>query len=559
MHRYVLNGSSRVKAALFGITNSLVGQRPGLLVKLGSAYATFSAWPAAVSAYEAALARDDTTAEWHYKLGVALEKTDRWHDASTAYCAALERDDKDPTWHCRSGAAFAKLENWPEAAKAFEEAIARNDKIAEWHLSLGAAYSGMDNWQGVVAAYEAAIVRKPNIAAWHARLGSARAKLEDWSGAANAFEAAVFRNPADASLHTRLASARMKLGDTAGAVEACNRAIACDVANVELHRRLSRILTRAQDWEGASASYSAAIKVDPENYLARYRLACCLSRSGSRGEALEAIQPCIDRSNHFLDEFLSDQSQRNGSCSTSKSKVLFAFGTNTVLTRKITITSASNTEQTFFEHMRVRRKQCERIVEFYECLEKSDCEKLSRYVPKLHHHSLGKRFSYFVYEHVEPAATMDRERIQTAALTNPTLARHLIDCLAEIARSDIRIDENVLHGDRYPASKIGAMQKYIRRQSRLNSRDREFVSALETVAENWPDHHSRYEQFPRVISHDNFHDRNVALTREGEIRIFDWELFGRASIATDLVTMFRRTGSTTDLRPWWITTLTRSV
>ena len=56
-------------------------------------------WEKAAAAYEAALARDDSRAEWHANLARMREKTQRWEEAAAAYEAALARDDSPAEWH----------------------------------------------------------------------------------------------------------------------------------------------------------------------------------------------------------------------------------------------------------------------------------------------------------------------------------------------------------------------------------------------------------------------------------------------------------------------------
>src|SRR5213594_3908163 len=65
-------------------------------------------WPAAASAYEAALARKDGKAQWHFRLGRAREKMRDWAAAASAYEVALARQDGKPQWYFRLARAREK-------------------------------------------------------------------------------------------------------------------------------------------------------------------------------------------------------------------------------------------------------------------------------------------------------------------------------------------------------------------------------------------------------------------------------------------------------------------
>jgi glycosyltransferase involved in cell wall biosynthesis len=91
----------------------------------------------AASAYEAAVARDDSNAEWHYRLGFLRERMEKYAEAASAYEAAMARDDSNAEWHYRLGLVRERTEKYAEAASAYEAAVARDDGNAEWHYRLG--------------------------------------------------------------------------------------------------------------------------------------------------------------------------------------------------------------------------------------------------------------------------------------------------------------------------------------------------------------------------------------------------------------------------------------
>ena len=74
-----------------------------------------SAWrntPEAASAYEAAVVRDDSKADWHYRLGLSQRSgTEKYAEAASAYEAAVARDDSNAEWHYRLGLVRERTRN----------------------------------------------------------------------------------------------------------------------------------------------------------------------------------------------------------------------------------------------------------------------------------------------------------------------------------------------------------------------------------------------------------------------------------------------------------------
>jgi tetratricopeptide (TPR) repeat protein len=133
-------------------------------------------WPAAASAYEAALARKDGKAQWHFRLGRAREKMRDWAAAASAYEVALARQDGKPQWYFRLARAREKLQDWAAAASAYEAALARGDGKAKWFFRLGLTREKIRDWAAAASAYEAAVTRDRSNAKWQYRLSLAREK-----------------------------------------------------------------------------------------------------------------------------------------------------------------------------------------------------------------------------------------------------------------------------------------------------------------------------------------------------------------------------------------------
>jgi tetratricopeptide (TPR) repeat protein len=133
-------------------------------------------WPAAASAYEAALARKDGKPQWHFRLGRAREKMRDWAAAASAYEVALAQQDGKPQWYLRLARAREKLQDWAAAASAYEAALALGDGKAKWFFRLGLTREKIRDWAAAASAYEAAVTRDRSKAKWQYRLSLAREK-----------------------------------------------------------------------------------------------------------------------------------------------------------------------------------------------------------------------------------------------------------------------------------------------------------------------------------------------------------------------------------------------
>ena len=162
----------------------------------------------AASAYEAALARDDSKAQWHYRLGFVRERAKKYPEAASAYEAALARDDGKAEWHYRLGFVRERAKKYPEAASAYEAALARDDGKAQWHYRLGFVRERAKKYAEAASAYEAALARDDSKAAWHYRLGFVRERAKKYAEAASAYEAALARDDGKAEWHYRLGFVR---------------------------------------------------------------------------------------------------------------------------------------------------------------------------------------------------------------------------------------------------------------------------------------------------------------------------------------------------------------
>lgn len=512
---------------------------PSLHWRLGLIRAKLRDWPEAVKAFEEATALDPENTEYSSRLAKARFKLKDWSGAAAAYNAALARDPNNAAFHGRVGILRIKLKDWLAAAAAFEAAVTLNPDNALCHERLGFVRSRLGHWNRAVAAYEAAVTREPNNAAWLGSLGWAQTRLGNWPAAARTFEAALKLRPDNPTLHSRLGSAQAKLRDWAGARKAYEAAIVLDEGNINLHRRLANTMFKAQDWSRAAASLSRVLEAGADDDLVRRRLAYCRAKDGNKTDAIALLQPNAKRSDAWLQAFLAREQDKDQAAALVESEILFVPGAHTALARKVCVNSPKGGEKIYFEHTRVGASRCRWTLDFYHALGKSSSKEFLQYVPKLHFHLLDDEYGYFLFEFLEHAAGTGSAQIQKMALEDERFGNRLVDTLVELAWTDVAV--RGLSPDVKPPrhSVIREIEPYFKGQTLLHADDRSLVSRLERLTENWGDHRAKYETLPKVMAHRHLHDNNIAVSPDGQISIFDWEIYGYAPVGYDLVTLFR--------------------
>jgi tetratricopeptide (TPR) repeat protein len=90
-------------------------------------------WSRSETAYQAAVDRDVTRAEWHFWLGYVRQRQRDWAGAGVAYRDAVLREPTYPNGYYRLGYVLERAGDWPNATLAFRRA----DAIAREHPGQG--------------------------------------------------------------------------------------------------------------------------------------------------------------------------------------------------------------------------------------------------------------------------------------------------------------------------------------------------------------------------------------------------------------------------------------
>jgi tetratricopeptide (TPR) repeat protein len=485
----------------------------------------------AAAAYRAVRTRNARIAKRHFRLAMARTRLGDWPGAAAALEAAIARDGGKAKWHVWLGKARAKIGDWSGAAQAYDAAIALDDTKAQWHFNLGVIRAQMGDLSGAVAAYEAALARDDSRSVWHGHLGRMLSKVRDWRGAVEAYQAAVARDADNADWCYGLGVAQGRLGNWAAAATAY-QAAARDAGDADLHFRTGTARAKIEDWTEAAKAYRNSFNLDPNNDQFRYRLGACLARSGQEAEARTILAPLEVKSDALLETFLPSA---QGATKTT----LSVSGARTVLARRIAV--ASQSEDDYFEHLKLGDKGCRRISAFYASLTREFGHAAPDFVPRLHYDTSRGPYWYFLYEYIDITSNLELEFGRTGNSFDLQIAEDVIGSLVQISTKfqDVFDREGTsVHRFSQDSLRTLNVERHLCREIGGNKHDRDYSELLRDVLKRWPDHYSHFRKLPEVPCRGDVAGENFVLSSDRRLRVIDWEYYGRAPIGLDLVMLF---------------------
>jgi tetratricopeptide (TPR) repeat protein len=504
----------------------------------GRSHSKRDEWKAAAAAYEAALAEDEQSAEWHYQLAVARAKLQEWDRAAAAYEKAIARDDSHALWHYRLGDARSRLENWAGAAAAFEAALVRDAGNADWHFQLALARASLGEWDAAAGACEAALARNAERPEWHAYLGRFRSKLRDWNGAIACFDAAIACDEQNAEWFFRRGVAHEKLQELALAAASYEAAVARSGTEPKYVQHLQAVRARMDGWAQEARALSLAVESDPNDDRSRFLAAAFFVRSGNGADAIAILAPTVAKNDALLENFLAG---RGASAHTSppNRKVLFVRGGKTTLVRKIVVGPDANPE-VYLEHTRRGRNGAERVRDFYALV--SNTEGASPYfVPRLHYCLLNDEGGYFLFDYLERDVRQTAHFFNRTARLDPTLALGAMDRLIEISRLQYPVGREIPSGTGLRelfARSAENMEQYLQTEWEEHQDDSDYRCSLKSLSRNWANHQRRLDEAPQIFAHANAQSPNAIITGTGDVYFVDWESHGLAPVGLDFVALF---------------------
>lgn len=111
---------------------------------------------AALTAYQAVLAEDDTIAWAHSRMGAILAQMGDLEGAEKALLRAIELDPKLPQAHSNLGNIYYARGDYEGALRKYKEAVALDSHNPTYHENLHAAYKKLGKLSEAVAALKQA-------------------------------------------------------------------------------------------------------------------------------------------------------------------------------------------------------------------------------------------------------------------------------------------------------------------------------------------------------------------------------------------------------------------
>lgn len=171
---------------------------------LGDIYLSLQRWDAAVQAYEAALALEDS-ASTHVLLGMAQLESGQTPAAVEQMQAALTLEPNNHQAWQGLGSAYVQQGKLTEAAAAYEKALSIEESALA-HEQLALIDVQLGDTEQAITHYQRAAALDPSQVRFQVRLGGLYASQGRLADAETAFRAALATNPDNADAHAGLAN-----------------------------------------------------------------------------------------------------------------------------------------------------------------------------------------------------------------------------------------------------------------------------------------------------------------------------------------------------------------
>ncbi len=226
-------------------------------------------------AYHEALARDQATAEHHYRLGCVLRKTSRISEAADSFRRAAELDVHSARSWTNLGAALDDLGRREEAADMYGRAIRAGGDVCQAHNNLGALYADEGRTKEALRCFQAAIEARPDVEGY-LNIGLLHFHASDYEPALENFELASGLAPDHAITHYHAALTLLKKGVSREALTRFRKALQLDERLVRTHFYIGTCLHRLRRFDEALTSLQRALDHLPDDGRVHYQAALTL-------------------------------------------------------------------------------------------------------------------------------------------------------------------------------------------------------------------------------------------------------------------------------------------
>lgn len=261
--------------------------------ELGQIYVRQQNYPAALTAFDQALAEVHDDPALYRAKGQVLEAMRRYDDANALLQGAIGRLGDQPDLLAALGRVSLERGDIPKAQYYLDKSIRLSPDDAYSHSALGRVQSATGDLQGAVQSYQRAVALQPNDETLSIALGSAYAAVGESDMAVGALRRAVAIAPKSINAQRQLAMQLQAHGASDEAVSIVRAALGQASGDAELHSDLAGLLWQRGEYDAALATYRKAIALTPHQTTHMHTMAKALSDVGRYREAADIYNKAI--------------------------------------------------------------------------------------------------------------------------------------------------------------------------------------------------------------------------------------------------------------------------
>jgi Flp pilus assembly protein TadD len=284
---------SNLAAGLPRLAAEMERQKPAraeFYIELGQARLASGKIPAAVTAFEQAVARAPNSPAAQLSLADALTQARQPALAIAILNRAIVSAPRDALLFYQLGIAQGAAGHGAESIAAFEKSVALDPDFTEAHNLLGAALAGRGEFERAAKELMRALEIYPDHADAQANLGHLFAAQGDFRQAAFYLENAVRRKPGDAEARTNYAVALGAMNRFDEAREQIDAAVKADPKAAGAHNLRGSLLERTGAMDESLAEFLEAARLKPDFGMAHFNAARLLAARGNMAGARSELQ-----------------------------------------------------------------------------------------------------------------------------------------------------------------------------------------------------------------------------------------------------------------------------
>ncbi len=249
--------------------------------------------PAAIAAFEKALALSPEDVRGNTHLANALVRKGRLEEAIRHYQTALKTNPRYLEARTNLGAALAQKGKLEEAIPEYRKALEVDARYPDAHAALGVALFRQGKLDEAITQLESAVEISPDFAEAHTNLGVALIQKGRPEEAIAHFGKALQADPQNAEAHTNLGVALLHKGRLDEAIPHFEKALAANPTSVEPNANLGAALAERGRLDEAILRLQEAVKLAPDSAELQTNLADALSEKGRLEEAIPHLEKAV--------------------------------------------------------------------------------------------------------------------------------------------------------------------------------------------------------------------------------------------------------------------------